>query len=607
MTNCRHILTLVDRPGNASLRKPSEITVLPYLMKRSSYRVHEGLSRPEKNTTMAISIRPQQVRRYGDIARLLAKYGRGEAAGYARDRFTNGSSGPVAPVAPEVERQMAADAEELAADLEQRGPTFVKLGQLLSTRTDLLPEPYIEALSRLQERCDPVPVAAVAAVVQEEFGRPIDRVFASFDPTPLASASLGQVHRARLHDGRDVAVKVQRPEVVDGIVGDLEAIAEIAALADRHTEAGKRFGFSPMVKEFRRSMLAELDYRREAANLRLLGQNLSGFDTIVVPQPIDEYCTGRVLTMEFVDGRPVAEAGGPEVDGPALAQALAGAYLHQIVEDGFFHADPHPGNVRVTTDGRLALLDVGMAARLTRPTRDALLQLLVAMSENDGEEAAGAAMVLGERRDDVEFDEAGFVRGVTELVADQHALTVDRLSPGTVLSEVSRIAVETGLRPLPELTMLGKALLNLDEVARRLDPDFVPTDAVRTYAAGLLRRRLIPTPGRVLAATMDAKEFAEELPGRFNKVMDALARGELTLNVQGIDETRMLQGIHRLANRLASAVVLAALVIGAAMMMRIDTPVRLFGYPAVAIVCFLLAAGGGFGLLASILWTDRRR
>ncbi|HET9769386.1 MAG TPA: AarF/ABC1/UbiB kinase family protein, partial [Acidimicrobiia bacterium] len=174
-------------------------------------------------------------------------------------------------------------------------------------------------------------------------------------------------------------------------------------------------------------------------------------------------------------------------------------------------------------------------------------------------------------------------------------------------SEVSRIAAETGLRPHPELTMLGKALLNLDEVARRLDPDFVPTDAVRTYAAGMLRRRLLPTPGRVLAATMDAKEFAEELPGRFNKVMDALARGELTLNVQGVDEARILQGIHRLANRLSSAVILAALVIGAAMMMRIETPARLFGYPAVAIVCFLLAAGGGFGLLARILWTDRHR
>jgi predicted unusual protein kinase regulating ubiquinone biosynthesis (AarF/ABC1/UbiB family) len=552
---------------------------------------------------MAISIRPQQVRRYGDLARLLAKYGYGEPASYARRRLTDG---PNAPGPLEDGRQVTEDAEELVRDLERRGPTFIKLGQLLSTRADLLPGAYIDALARLQDRCEPLPLSVVAGVVHEELGLPVEHAFASFDPVPLASASLGQVHRARLHDGRHVAVKVQRPDIAERIVEDLEAIGEIAALADRHTEAGKRFGFAAMVAEFRRSMLAELDYRREAANLQLLARNLAGFDRLIVPQPVAESSTGRILVMEYVHSQPLTVA-DPVTDGPALAEVLAGAYLHQIVEDGFFHADPHPGNVRVTGDGRLVLLDLGMVGRLTRPIRDALFQLLVAMSENDGDDAAAAAMSLGERRDDVEFDEAAFVRRVSDLVADQHAVSLGRLSPGIVVGEVSRIAAECGMRPHPELTMLGKALLNLDEVARRLDPDFVPTDAVRAYAAGLLRRRLLPTPSRVLAATMDAKEFAEQLPRRVNKVMDALAEGEMTLKIEGVDEAEILRGIHRLANRLASAVILAALVIGAAMMMRIDTPARLFGYPAVAIVCFLLAAGGGFGLLATILWTDRRR
>jgi len=551
---------------------------------------------------MAISIRPQMIRRYGDLAGLLAKYGTGAPADGVRRKL----SGAPEPPASEATGDETADAEALVRDLEQRGPTFIKLGQLLSTRTDLLPGPYTEALSRLQERCEPVPVEAVAGVVAEEFGRPLERVFASFDPVPLASASLGQVHRAVLPDGRPVAVKVQRPDIVDGIVGDLDAIAEIAGLADRHTESGRRFGFAPMVEEFRRSMLAELDYRREAANLRLLGRNLASFDRIVIPRPVDELCTGRVLTMDYVESRPL-DRPLPGGDGPALAEALAGAYLHQIIEDGFFHADPHPGNVRLTADGRLALFDLGMVGRLSRRARDSILQLLVAMSDDDGETAAGAALALAEPPADGDFDGELFARRVSGLVADQYGAPIGRLSPGAVLADVVRIAAGCGLRPRPELTMLAKALLNLDEVARRLDPDFVPAEAVRTYAAGLLRRRLLPTPGRVLAATLDAKEFAEELPGRVNKVMDALAEGRLTLQVEGVDETEILRGIHRLANRLASAVVLAALVIGAAMMMRIDTPTRLFGYPAVAIVCFLLAAGGGFGLLATILWTDRRR
>jgi len=552
---------------------------------------------------MAISMRPQQIRRYGDLAWLLAKYGTGATADGVRRTLAGGTPGAgPAGAAPE----MSEDAEALVADLEQRGPTFVKLGQLLSTRTDLLPAPYTEALSRLQDGCQPVPIDAVADVVQEEFGRPLPAIFSSFDPEPLASASLGQVHRAVLHDGRPVAVKVQRPEIADGIVEDLDAIAEIAALADRHSEAGRRFGFAAMVEEFRRSMLAELDYQREAANLRLLRRNLEEFDRIVIPRPVDELCTGRVLTMDYIDSRPL-DRPAAGIDGPALAETLAGAYLHQIVEDGFFHADPHPGNVRLTPDGRVVLLDLGMVGRLTRGARDGLLQLLVAMSDDDGEAAAGAALALAERRDEADFDRDTFVRRVSGLVADQYAAPVGRLSPGLVLGEVARIAADTGLRPRPELTMLAKALLNLDDVARRLDPDFVPAEAVRTYAAGLVRRRLLPTPGRVLAATLDAKEFAEELPGRVNKVMDALAEGRFTLQVEGVDETEILRGIHRLANRLASAVILAALVLGAALMMRIDTPTRLFGYPAVAIVCFLLAAGGGFGLLATILWTDRRR
>ena len=315
---------------------------------------------------MAISVRPQQVRRYGDIARLLAKYGRGEAASHVRDQW-NGEK-PSGAISTETGDQMVADAQALAADFERLGPTFVKLGQLLSTRTDLLPPPYIDALSRLQERCDPLPFEVVEAVVREEFGVPIGDRFAGFDPDPLASASLGQVHHARLHDGREVAVKVQRPDVAGGIVEDLEAIAEMAALgrpAHRNREIVR-------VRPDGRGVPPEHAGRARlpAAKPPTCGCWPATWPTSTGSSsrsPIDDHCTGRVLTMEFIDGRPLSAAAGQAVDGPALAEALAGAYLHQIVEDGFVHADPHPGNLRLTSDGRLALLDVGMTTRL-RPS-----------------------------------------------------------------------------------------------------------------------------------------------------------------------------------------------------------------------------------------------
>ena len=550
---------------------------------------------------MAISLRPTQIRRYTDLARLLVKYGRSDVSGYVRSGLAGDLSAP--PADPD----MLADAEELCVDLEERGPTFVKLGQLLSTRADLLPAPYLAALSTLQDRCEPVSHADIVAVVEAEFEAPIGTVFAEFDPEPLASASLGQVHRARLADGRPVAVKVQRPDIADRIAEDLDAIAEIAALADRHTETGKAFGFAPMVGAFRLSMLGELDYLREAANLERLGRNLAGFDRIVVPQPVRERSTPRVLTMDLVAGRRLSESPHIDDDGAALAEALMGAYLKQIVEDGFFHADPHPGNVWITDDGRLALLDLGMVARLAPNTRDLLLRLLVAISDNDGASAATAAIGLGDPRDDRSFDETTFVSRVSALVAEQQGATLETIAPGAMVSEIARISGETGLRPLPELTMLAKALLNLDEVARTLDPSFRPADAIRNDAAGVLRRRMLPTPTRLLTAALDAKEFAEHLPRRVNQVMDALAEGQMTLNVTGINDAEILRGLHRIANRVTTGLVLAALIIGAAMMMTMDTPTRLFGYPALAIVCFVLAGGGGFALLVSILWSDHRR
>jgi predicted unusual protein kinase regulating ubiquinone biosynthesis (AarF/ABC1/UbiB family) len=503
--------------------------------------------------------------------------------------------------------EMAGDARELATSLEALGPTFVKLGQLLSTRADLLPDPYLHALARLQDSVEPIGFGQIERIVSEELGVRLSKGFAEFESTPLAAASLGQVHRARLRDGRAVAVKVQRPDIRSRIVDDMDAIEEIASLADAHTDWGKRLGFADMVAEFRTSLMAELDYQQEAENLRAVGANLAGREGIVVPRPIADYTTSRVLTMDFVDGRSVGSLGPLaliDIDGPALASTLFGAYLDQILVDGLFHADPHPGNVLVTDDGRLALLDLGMVGRVEPEMQDSLTKLLLAISEGQGRRAAEVAIVLGRPLDD--FDGEAFRRRAADLVMRSQDSTVGELQAGATIAELSRIAAESGLRLPPSLTMLAKTLLNLDDVSRTLDPTFDPGQAIQRESSDLLRRKLLTaaSPAHVMAAAMEAKEFAEMLPARVNRVMDALASGELTLNVQGIDERDIMRGVQKLANRLAFGVVVASLVVGAALIMPIETSAKLFGYPALAIAMFLLAAAAGVGLLISIQLGD---
>ena len=551
---------------------------------------------------MTTSLKPEHLKRYRDIARLVLKYGRSDllpASGLEEVAEEE------APAAADVTSR----ADELARDLEQLGPTYVKLGQLLSTRADLLPLPYVAALARLQDEVEPFAYEEVERTVHQELGVRLSKAFSEFHPEPLAAASLGQVHRAAMRDGRRVAVKVQRPGIRERIVEDLEALEEIAGFLDRRTELGRRYEFTGMVDEFRKTVMRELDYRQEARNLTVLGENLKEFERIVIPRPVEDYTTSRVLTMEYVPGRKIT-AVGPlgrlEMDGAPLADQLFRAYLKQILVDGFFHADPHPGNVFLTDDGRLALLDVGMAARIAPEMQERLLKMLLAVSEGRSEEAAELALEIGEVADG--FDEAKFRRDVADLVIEHQDVTVGQIDVGRVMLEMTRASGENGVRAPRELTLLGKALLNLDHVGRTLDPDFDPNAAIRRHAAEIMRKRLRTaiSPGSLFAGVMELNEFVQRLPGRINKILDAVASNELELKVDTIDERTLVEGFQKVANRVALGLVLAALIVGAAMLMNVETTFRIFGYPGLAMLCFIAAAGGGFALIVNILLHDQR-
>jgi len=542
---------------------------------------------------MGISLRPEHLKRYKDLGALFLKYGRSDLGGDGEE---------AAPASPET-------AEQLTADLEDLGPTYVKLGQVLSTRADLLPPAFLDALARLQDKVGPFPYEDVEAIVTAELGVRISKAFATFEEKPMAAASLGQVHRATLRDGREVVVKVQRPGIRETILEDLEALDQIAAFAEGHSETGKQYQLALMVEEFRNSILREMDYRQEARNLATLARNLKDFDRIVVPCPIEDYTTSRMLTTTYVRGQKITSLSPlarTELDGSVLAEQLFRAYLQQILVDGFVHADPHPGNVFLTEDDRIALLDLGMVAHVTPTMQEKLLQLLLAVSEGRADDAATVAIQIGQGLPG--FDEVGFRRRVADLVARIKDESVGQMQVGKIVLRLARMSGESGIRVPSELMMLGKTLLNLDQVGRALDPEFDPNASIRRNAADLTRLRLRKTlsPSHLLPALMEVKEFAERLPGRVNKILDTVASNGLQVKVDAIDEKLLLEGIQKIANRITMGVILAALIVSAAMLMRVETTFRILGYPGLAILFFLAAAGGGVALMLTILLSDRR-
>ena len=550
---------------------------------------------------MGISLKPQHLNRYRQIAWLFVKYGRSDLVKETGLEETLEAEQRVSP-------KEAAKASELADDLEKLGPTFVKLGQLLSTRVELMPRAYLEALTRLQDKVEPFSFDEVEKIVASELGVRMSKAFSDFEVTPMAAASLGQVHRARLRDGRQVAVKVQRPGIRDAMLEDLDALDEIAEFLDKHTEAGKRYEFCQMLSEFRKSLLRELDYRQESSNLSTIGQHLKEFEHIVVPEPIADYSTSRVLTMQYVHGKKITELSPlarMDFDGAALAEELFRAYLKQILVDGFFHADPHPGNVFLTDNYQIALIDLGMVGRVMPGLQEQLLQLLLAISEGRGDDAADIAIRVGERKED--FAEKEFKQRIGEIVAKQQGVTVEQMQVGRLVLEVTQVAGENGVRVPPELTMLGKTLLNLDQVGRAIEPDFDPNASIRRNAAQIMQQRLMKSlsPGNLFSGVLELKDLVQRLPSRVNKILDAIANNELKVSVDAIDEKTLVVGFQKVANRITVGLIIAALIVGAAMLMQVETSFRIWGYPGLAIVLFLAAAAGGVALLINILFYDK--
>lgn len=552
----------------------------------------------ENKTAMAESGNlTEQIKRYQSILMLLVQHGKAI--------FMRPPQLEMFDILPEQNAEDTDSAKNLKSQIEALGPTFIKLGQAMSVRSDLLPQAYLDELVKLQDEVAGITFEQVESVFESEFGIKPREVFAEFSTEPLAVASLGQVHSARLQNGDDVVVKIQRPGIREQVISDLNALEAAAKLLDEFIDTAQRLGLLQMVDEFRRTFLLELDYMQEAQNLRIMAENLSEYESITLPGPVDGLCSSRVLTMSHVEGKKVTEimpVSRLELEAHSLATDIYKAYLDQMLVHGFVHGDPHPGNIMITSDGRLAMLDLGMCTHVDPAKRIKLLKILIAISEGRGEEAAELALDINTPLND--YNHRQFLRQTAAIVAQTRKPAGVYRKTGRVILELARISTENNIRPAPEFLLLGRTFLYLDKILEHLEPGFNPVPMLEKHILVILKKqtRQRLRSGRIMANSLELQDLLATSPRRLNQIIELLARNELKLKLETLGEARFLTSMEKIANRIAAGLVLASLIIGAALLMSIETKWTLFGYPILAIILFLIAVIIGFILVINVVF-----
>ncbi|MDP1835914.1 MAG: AarF/UbiB family protein [Chlamydiales bacterium] len=540
-----------------------------------------------------------KLKRYADIATFLVKFGRSDIVANLSSEF-------------QVERpenpSEQASIKDLGQELQRLGPTFVKLGQLLSSQTNALPVEYLEELEKLQDKADPFPFEEAEKIIESELGIKLKTAFEEFDPKPVAAASLSQVHRAVLHSGTEVAVKVQRPNIEENIQQDLEILETIVTLLEKNTEWAKRYSLVRSFKHLRTNLLNELDFKREARNLVVLKKNLTEFTDIEVPSPIPDYTSRRVLTMQYMQGTKITKLSPVvtmERDVEHLAESLLKAYLKQVAVDGFFHTDPHPGNIYLG-EQKLIILDLGMVGRIPPRMQGLLLQLLFAISEGQGEDTADILVKMGRPLKD--FDHYALREQISDLVIEYYDVSLSDVPMGRVVLNIAQIAANAGLEVPSQLTTVGKMMLSLDQVIVALSPHIKSSDIIQQHTARLIEQRLRQdfSLSTISRTVIESGELFKAAPAQLKTILDWLSRNEMKLQVELPETDRFLTGLEKVANRIAAGVVVAALFVSVAILMSNHNQDALVG-PNLAYI-FLVLAAVGTGLLVFFhLWGDNKK
>ncbi len=548
----------------------------------------------------------QQLRRLRDIATVLAKYGFPDVVARLRLQRTVALGRRLRPwgrrTAPAGNK-----AQRLRQALEELGPTFIKFGQALANRSDLLPADLVAELARLQDTVAPLPDGVAETAIEAELGHSVSQVFSRFDPKPVAAASIAQVHRARLVDGSEVAVKVRRPGIGALIEHDLAILGLLARLAERYLPDADIYQPAMLVAEFARAIRREQDLAREGRAIERFARTFADDRTVRFPRVHWPHTTTGVLTMEYMEGTRLQDVvAAPEAfDARAIAARGALILLKQVLRHGLFHADPHPANVFILPDNAICLLDFGSVGRVDPRLRDALVRLLDAIVREDADRLAAAILAIG--RPLTPLDRAQFARDLADLIDEYAGVALRDLSIAALLQDALAVMRRHRLQFPADLMLLVRAFVTVEGVGRRLDPTFNMLAHARPVVAGILRDRMAPTAvaGRVADTARGMAEALQTLPQDLMEVLGKARDDRLQIQFVHRNLEHFVQEMDRASNRLSFAVVIAALIVGSSFVLQRSAGPQLFGLPALGLVGFVAAAILGLWLAVGILRSGR--
>ncbi len=546
----------------------------------------------------------RHLRRFQQITQVLVRHGFGELVDLL-------GATPVFPLVRILRRQPAlGPPQRLRMALEELGPTFVKLGQVLSTRPDLLPPAYIAELSKLQDAVPPAPWESVRAQLEAELGAPVEEIFATLDPEPLAAASLAQVHAATFPDGSEVVVKIQRPNIETTVNVDLDILADVARLLQTRTPLGELYDLPGIVEEFAATLRAELDFYREGHNADRFRANFAEEPYLYIPKVYWDYTTRRVLVLERIRGIKIDDIAALDAAGydrRRIGVHAARMVIKEVLEDGFFHADPHPGNFFVMPGEVIGAMDFGMVGYLSRRTRTDLIRLYVAAVQLDEEAVVDQLVRMGVVSELV--DRIGLQHDIGRLLRKYAGLPLKAIRARDVVEEAIPIAFRHHLRLPSELWLLGKTLAMMEGVGLKLVPDFDMFTFSRPYVRRFMREMASPRTWMpsLVRGVGDLAELLNMLPRVGVQLLARAERGELEISLRHQELGRALVYLDRLVNRLALSILLAALIVGLALLIPAFHLAERGGLiTALVILGFALASLLGLGLVVSILRSGRR-